>query len=391
MLLEYTLRWFGPDDPVPLAHIRQAGAKGVVTALHHIPNGEVWPLEEIQQRQAVIRNAGLEWSVVESVPVHEDIKRRSGNWKQYTANYQETLRRLAQCGITTVCYNFMPVLDWTRTDLHYQLPNGAEALRLDMAALAAFDCFILKRYHAHLDYPADLLVRAETFFQTRSPEQIHQLTHTLLAGLPGAEEGYSVEDFRQRLQTYDEIDAGVLRMHLAEFLQQIAPVAAELGIRLAIHPDDPPRPVFGLPRVMSTADDVEFILNTCDVPANGICFCTGSFGARPDNDLPAMIRRFGQRIHFLHLRSVQLEPDGSFYEAEHLGGSADMPAVMMAITNQSQHTAPVPMRPDHGHRMLDDLRKKVNPGYSAIGRLKGLAELRGLELGIRTAGRLPIS
>ncbi len=388
MQLEYTWRWFGPNDPVPLAHIRQAGATGVVTALHHIPNGEVWPLEEIQQRQANIRDAGLEWSVVESIPVHEDIKRRSGHWKRYVANYQENLRHLGQCGIKTVCYNFMPVLDWTRTDLHYPLPNGAEALRLDMTALAAFDCFILKRAHAHLDYPADLLVRAESFFQTRSPQQIHQLTQTLLAGLPGAEEGYSLEDFRQRLQTYHGIDAHTLRLHLAGFLQQIAPLAEELGIRLAIHPDDPPWPIFGLPRVVSTAEDVASLLRACDVPANGICFCTGSFGARPDNELPGMLRRFGQRIHFLHLRSVQLEPDGSFFEAEHLGGSADMATVMISIVDAPEHPAPVPMRPDHGHRMLDDLGKVTNPGYSAIGRLKGLAELRGLEMGIRAARRL---
>lgn len=357
----------------------------MVTALHHIPNGEVWPIAEIQKRQASIRNAGLEWSVVESIPVHEDIKRRTGRWKRYIANYQENLRRLAQCGIYTVCYNFMPVLDWTRTDLHYRLPDGAEALRLDMAAMAAFDCFILKRPHAHLDYPADLLVRAEDFFQTRSPQQIHQLTQTLLAGLPGAEEAYSLEDFRQRLQAYGGIDASALRQHLVEFLQHIAPIAQEVGVRLAIHPDDPPWPIFGLPRVVSSAEDIAFLLHACDVPANGICFCTGSFGARPDNCLPDMVRHFNSRIHFLHLRSVQLEPDGSFFEAEHLGGSTNMAAVMAAIVDAPDHASRVPMRPDHGHRILDDLHKTTNPGYSAIGRLKGLAELRGLEMGIRAA------
>ncbi len=371
--------------------IRQAGASGVVTALHHIPNGEVWQKEAILQRKHLIERAGLRWSVVESVPVHEDIKRQSGNWRQYLANYQQTLLNLGACGISTVCYNFMPVLDWTRTDLTYTLPDGSQALRFDQTALAAFDIHILNREHAHLDYHPDLLVRAEAYFQRRTPAEINQLTANILAGLPGAEESYSLEDFRRHLATYQGINADRLRKHLLEFIRQIAPVAEDTGIRLAIHPDDPPYPILGLPRIVSTAADVEAIFQAYDSPNNGVCFCTGSFGARPDNHLPNMIRQLGHRVNFLHLRSVQLEPDGSFYEADHLAGSADMPAVMLEIINEQYRRLQsdrkdigIPMRPDHGHRMLDDLHKKTNPGYSAIGRLRGLAELRGLELGIRS-------
>ena len=389
--LEQTWRWFGPNDPVTLMDIRQAGATGVVTALHHIPNGEVWSEAAILQRKNLIEQAGLRWSVVESVPVHEDIKRQTGNWQQYIANYQQTLRNLGACGISRVCYNFMPVLDWTRTDLAYLLPDGSEALRFDQTALAAFDIHILNRQYAHLDYHPDLLVRAEAYFQTLTPPQINQLTANILAGLPGAEESYSLNDFRRHLATYQGIDASKLRSHLLEFIRQIAPIAEAAGIQLAIHPDDPPYAIFGLPRVVSTAADLEAIFEAYDSPCNGLCFCTGSFGARPDNHLADMIRQLGHRIHFLHLRSVQLEPDGSFYEADHLAGSADMPAVMLEIINEQyrreqagRSDLAIPMRPDHGHRMLDDLHKKTNPGYSAIGRLRGLAELRGLELGIRS-------
>lgn len=391
MHLEQTWRWFGPNDPVTLADIRQAGATGIVTALHHIPNGEVWPIAEIKARQQTIAQAGLRWSVVESVPVHEDIKRQSGHWKAYITNYQQTLRNLGTCGIDTVCYNFMPVLDWTRTDLTYRVADGSEALRFDYTALATFDLHILKRHYAYLDYHPDTLVRAETFFQTCTATEIHQLTANILAGLPGAEESYSLDDFRAHLATYASINAARLRQHLLDFVRQIAPVAEENGIRLAIHPDDPPYPIFGLPRVVSTAADAEAIIYAYDSPYNGLCFCTGSFGARADNDLPAMVRQLGHRINFLHLRSVQLESDGSFYEANHLEGSANMPAVMVEIiAEQSRRQQAgrsdltIPMRPDHGHRMLDDLHKKTNPGYSAIGRLRGLAELRGLELGLRT-------
>ncbi len=391
MHLEQTWRWFGPNDPVTLADIRQAGAAGIVTALHHIPNGEVWPIAEIKARQQTIAQAGLRWSVVESVPVHEDIKRQSGHWQTYITNYQQTLRNLGACGIDTVCYNFMPVLDWTRTDLAYRVADGSEALRFDSIALATFDLHILKRHYAYLDYHPDTLVHAETFFQTRTAAEVHQLTANILAGLPGAEESYSLEDFRAHLATYASINAERLRQHLLDFVRQIAPVAEENGIRLAIHPDDPPYSIFGLPRVVSTAADAEAIIQAYDSLYNGLCFCTGSFGARADNDLPAMVRQLGHRINFLHLRSVQLESDGSFYEANHLEGNANMPAVMLEIiAEQSRRQQAgrsdltIPMRPDHGHRMLDDLHKKTNPGYSAIGRLRGLAELRGLELGLRT-------
>ncbi|MFN7117906.1 MAG: mannonate dehydratase [Saprospiraceae bacterium] len=382
--LEQTWRWFGPQDPIPLAHIRQAGATGIVTALHHIPNGAVWSVAEIAQRKQMIEQADLRWSVVESVPVHEDIKQQTGNWQVYIAHYQETLRNLSACGISTVCYNFMPVLDWTRTDLHFRVEDGSEALRFDKVALAAFDVHILKRPNAAQDYDALILEQAEKYFQQLDSEALTRVKANILAGLPGSEESYSLEDFRQKLAAYANIDADKLRAHLLDFIRAVAPVAEEVGIRLAIHPDDPPFPLFGLPRVVSTCADIEAIYNAYHSDYNGLCFCTGSFGARADQDLPAMFRQLGRRVNFLHLRSVQLEPDGSFYEANHLEGSHDVYHIMLEIIKEQQRrTAPIPMRPDHGHRMLDDLHKTVNPGYSAVGRLRGLAELRGLEMGIR--------
>lgn len=391
-MLEQTWRWFGPDDPVSLQDVGQAGATGIVSALHHIPNGEIWALEAIQQRKAVIERAKLRWSVIESIPVHEDIKRRSGQYKKYIENYKISLRNAAAAGIPTVCYNFMPVLDWTRTDLAYVVADGSEALRFDMMEIAAFDVLILARKNAADDYTAEVLSRAENWFSKADDAAKNHLIKNIIAGLPGSEESYTVETFRQHLSTYNGIDAPALRQHLTEFIQEIAPVAASEGINLAIHPDDPPFPIFGLPRVVSTAADAEAVLAAYDSPANGLCFCTGSYGARADNDLPAMMQQLGRRVNFLHFRSVQLEADGSFYEANHLEGSAQMAQVMKAtIAEQKRRQAAgrtdisIPMRPDHGHRMMGDLTaaKKSNPGYSLYGRMRGLAELRGLEMGLR--------
>lgn len=391
-MLKQTWRWFGPSDPITLQDIRQAGARGVVTALHHVPNGEVWTVEEIQRRKALVEAGGLEWSVIESIPVHEDIKRRSGNFRQYIEQYKESLRHAAACGIPTVCYNFMPVLDWTRTDLAYTVDDGSEALRFDMVAIAAFDVHILKRKHAEADYMDEVLARAHEWFAGAAETTKNQLTRNIIAGLPGSEESYTVQTFREHLAAYSDIDSDTLRAHLLAFLQEIAPVAEASGIQLAIHPDDPPFDIFGLPRVVSTLEDAEKVIAAYDAPANGLCFCTGSFGARADNHLPDMMRQLGRRVNFLHFRSVQLEADGSFYEANHLEGSAQMAAVMLATIEEQNRREQegrtdlaLPFRPDHGHRMLGDLQavQKSNPGYSLYGRVRGLAELRGLELGLR--------
>ena len=386
---EQTWRWFGPTDPIRLADIRQTGATGIVTALHHLPNGAVWDKNSIKQRKNEIEAAGLRWSVVESVPVHEDIKRRTGDYRTWIRNYQQSLRNLAAHGIRTVCYNFMPVLDWTRTDLAFPVADGSLALRFDMTDLALFDVFLLKRKNAAFDYSPETLAEAENKFDALPPKQAERLTRTILAGLPGAEESWTPEDFQRALSGYAGLSAQQLRENLILFLKEIAPVAEAEGMALTLHPDDPPRAIFGLPRVVSTETDYKQLFDAVPERANGMCFCTGSLGVRPDNDLTGIIRRLGSRIHFLHLRNVQREPDGSFFEANHLEGSSDMAAVIAALVDEQERRVHagedthLPMRPDHGHQMLDDLSKTTNPGYSAIGRLRGLAELRGLEMGVR--------
>lgn len=384
MKMTQTMRWFGPNDPVPLHAIRQAGATGIVTALHEVANGDVWTTDAIAARRLTIEAAGLEWKVVESLPVAEALKRRSGDWGRLIEAYVASLRNLAGQGIEVVTYNFMPLLDWTRTDLGWALPDGARALRFELQALAAYDIYILRRPNAERDYAPDVVALAAERFAAMDADARASLERTIIAGLPGSEESFSSPQLLAQIETYADIDAARLRANHVAFLEAVCPVAEAEGIRLVVHPDDPPFPIFGLPRVVSTEADVSALFAAVPSAANGLCFCSGSFGVRADNDLPGMVRRLGDRIGFVHLRSVQREPGGAFHEAAHLEGDANMPAIVTELVALQARTArSLPMRPDHGHQMVDDLDRQTNPGYSLIGRLRGLAELRGLETGIR--------
>lgn len=398
MGMEQTWRWYGPSDPVTLSDIRQAGATGIVTSLHEKPIGDIWSVEEIEERKKMIewdlskkppKRRGLRWSVIESVPVHEDIKLGKPTRDKYIENYKQTLINIGVVGIPTVCYNFMPVVDWTRTNLELELEDGAKALSFNMEDFAAFDVYILRRKNAEKDYSDDILEKAKQRFEAMSDEQRYVLQKNIISGLPGAQEGYSLEQFQTKLDEYATIDDAKYRENLSYFLKEVVPVAEAAGVRLAIHPDDPPKPLFGLPRVVSTEDDLAYILNIHNTVYNGFTMCTGSFGVRPENDLIGMIERYGDRLNFAHLRSTQRYSNGSFHEAGHLRGDVDMYGVIVAILKEQRrrhsahrHDEQIPMRADHGHTILDDLKKKTNPGYSAIGLLRGMAELRGLELGI---------
>tara|TARA_A100001011_G_scaffold383956_1_gene455897 strand:+ start:3856 stop:5034 length:1179 start_codon:yes stop_codon:yes gene_type:complete len=385
-----SFRWYGPSDPVTLSDIRQAGASSVVSALHEIQNGVVWNRSAIETHQKIIKNSGLNWNVVESVPIHEDIKQRNGSFELYIENYKRTLENLSSFNIKTVCYNFMPVLDWTRTDLYYPMPDGSKTLYFSWIALAAFDLFLVKRDGAKDEYDSQLIKEAENYFKGLLPSDLERLSKSIIAGLPGAEEGYSVDEFKAQIEKYSSISKLDLQKNLILFLEAIIPTAESLGIRMCIHPDDPPFPLFGIPRVVSTSDDLETIFSKVPSISNGLTFCTGSLGVRSENNLIKIFEKWSERVHFLHLRSTHRDSKGNFYEANHLEGDVDMFSIVRKILMEEHKRNKsgrldwkIPMRPDHGHQMLDDLNKKTNPGYSAIGRLRGLAELRGLSLGIQ--------
>jgi mannonate dehydratase len=391
--MKESFRWYGPKDPVPLSTIRQAGATTIVSALHDVPNGEVWSIDAIKSHQTLIANAGLKWGVVESVPIHEEIKQRTGNFEVYIENYKATLENLAHCEILTICYNFMPILDWTRTHLYKPLEDGSTALSYEIDALRAFDLFVVKRVKAAQDYTEQEIQDAKAYFEALNPLQIESLTKSIIAGLPGAEEGYTMQQFNEQIEAYANLNKETLRSHLIQFLAALMPTAESVGVNMCIHPDDPPHSLFGIPRVVSTASDIEALFSAVPSLNNGLTFCTGSFGVRPDNDLLEMFTQHAERIHFLHFRSTKRDDKGNFYEANHLEGDVDMFAMVKAALSEERRRKEagrsdweIPMRPDHGHQMLDDLEKHINPGYSAIGRLKGLAELRGLAMGIIRSG-----
>ena len=391
--MKESFRWYGPKDPVPLSTIRQAGATTIVSALHDVPNGEVWSIDAIKSHQTLIANAGLKWGVVESVPIHEEIKQRTGNFEVYIENYKATLENLAHCEILTICYNFMPILDWTRTHLYKPLEDGSTALSYEIDALRAFDLFVVKRVKAAQDYTEQEIQDAKAYFEALNPLQIESLTKSIIAGLLGAEEGYTMQQFNEQIEAYANLNKETLRSHLIQFLAALMPTAESVGVNMCIHPDDPPHSLFGIPRVVSTASDIEALFSAVPSLNNGLTFCTGSFGVRPDNDLLEMFTQHAERIHFLHFRSTKRDDKGNFYEANHLEGDVDMFAMVKAALSEERRRKEagrsdweIPMRPDHGHQMLDDLEKHINPGYSAIGRLKGLAELRGLAMGIIRSG-----